>query len=338
MDDLAHGARGRPKRDGSRSRGGTPQNPQARESHLAGRALPRTATAGRILAIVNPVAGTCDPDAVHRHLSRATSRAGRDLDLQQTPPDRPVVEWVRELLRERPERLVVAGGDGTIRAAATACVETGVPIAIVPSGTANVLARDLELSFDVESACVRAVESEATRSIDALRIGTGLYFCHVSVGVFSEIAAETSADAKQTFHRWAYLWNGLRKALSRRSWRFRITVDGEAHAARASSVLVANAASTGAGDLAWKTSVAPDDGRAHVCVLKARSPREYLSLAWDILRRRPERARTMEFFEASRWVEVHARRGHPPVRGDGESLGHEPLSLTVVPAALRVVV
>lgn len=300
--------------------------------------MPRQASERRILAIVNPVAGTCDPDAVHRHLVRATSRAGIGLDLQRTPPDRPLIDWVGELLRERPERVVVAGGDGTVRAAATACVEADIPIAIVPSGTANVLARDLELPFDVERACARAVDGDATRSIDALRVGTGLYFCHVSVGVFSEIAGETSTDAKQRFHRMAYVWNGLRKTLSRRSWRFRINVDGETHSTRASSVLVANAASTGVGDFAWKTAVSPDDGRAHVCVLKARSPAEYLSLGWNILRRRPEQARTMDFLDAARWVEVRARRGRPPLRGDGEPLGHEPLCLTVVPAALRVVV
>ncbi|MEL4474511.1 acylglycerol kinase family protein, partial [Shewanella algae] len=62
----------------------------------------------------------------------------------------------RAAIEEEVDAVLVAGGDGTVRAVAEALTSTGIPLTIVPSGTGNLLARNLNLPLDDADAMIRA--------------------------------------------------------------------------------------------------------------------------------------------------------------------------------------
>src|SRR5215218_11251686 len=79
-----------------------------------------------------------------------------------------------------PDRIAVAGGDGTIGAVAELAGRLGVPLAVIPMGTANDFARNAELPLEVEAACVLAATGEALRPLELGRLADDRPFVNVA--------------------------------------------------------------------------------------------------------------------------------------------------------------
>lgn len=97
--------------------------------------------------------------------------------------------------------VIVAGGDGTLNAAVDALVETGLPVGILPLGTANDLARTLGIPTDLELAC-EIIRAGHTRRIDVGRVNDKHFFNVASLGLSVGITRELTKDVKQ---RWGVL-------------------------------------------------------------------------------------------------------------------------------------
>ena len=291
-----------------------------------------------LLAILNPVAGNCNTTTLTEHLSAAAERAGRRLTLHRTTGEDDFGHLLADAAHAG-HRVIVAGGDGTVAAVASALPDPDRELAIVPVGTANKLARELGLPLQPEAACELAVSGTAVRRIDAMRCDGQLYFCHIALGLYARVARRTPATAKQRWRRIAYVWNAL--ALLRRrerwSWRFTLNIDGRAHRLRAAFVMVTNIADVGAGDLRWGPDIAPDDGRLDLCIVRARNLRDYAALSWALIRHRHRRAPRLRYLQAARRIEIDCRPW-APIQADGEALEALPLRIDVLPARLTVVV
>lgn len=88
--------------------------------------------------------------------------------------------------RDHPDLVVVIGGDGTILAAAEAFLETGTPLAVVPLGTVNQLARDLAIPLDPELA-MTALASGTLQTIDVGRVNGRAFLCTCVVGPLARL-------------------------------------------------------------------------------------------------------------------------------------------------------
>lgn len=290
-----------------------------------------------LLAIVNPVAGSCDPDTLCAALEAACQEAGLSLEVRRTTPDADPAAMARDWAARGGRRLAVAGGDGTISAVASGLPRTGVELALLPAGTANKLAHELRIPQELEAACRLAATGSRLRRLDGLRVGDRVFLCHVSVGVYSEIATTASVDAKRTFRQLAYVWNAIPRLLQRRSWRFHLELDGVPLRTRAAFVLAANVGGLGAGRLRFGEDIVPDDRVLDVCIVRARSLRDYARLAWHMVRRRQREAPGISFRKVRRSLRVRVRR-RAPMSGDGEILDGRALDLELLPAAIPVVV
>lgn len=116
---------------------------------------------------------------LHNPGSRAGARVFREVEAyrRERPDDAPLTVVALPELREfteTPGRIIAVGGDGTINAAAHWCADRGVstPVAIVPAGTGNNLARGLGLPLDTEPALRIALESRRLRSVDQIQVST----------------------------------------------------------------------------------------------------------------------------------------------------------------------
>lgn len=135
--------------------------------------LPANATA---LLLVNPAAGR-KPWLRRRQISRALQElesAGMTVTVEEVGRSREGADVAREGVEEGADLIIVCGGDGTINYVIQGMVPSRVPLAILPGGTANMLARELGIPLDIEQAA-RAIPASVLRRISVGSAG-GRYF------------------------------------------------------------------------------------------------------------------------------------------------------------------
>lgn len=152
--------------------------------------------------------------------------------------------------RDGPAVVLVAGGDGTVRAAAEVLRGTGMPVALIPAGTGNLLARELGVALADLDTAVAAAFFGHERRIDAavadIRDSDGEWISHAfvvmaGIGLDADMAANTNARAKKHLGWLAYVSPIARPVLANRPFRIDYRIDGSrSRTARAHTVIVGN--------------------------------------------------------------------------------------------------
>ena len=130
---------------------------------------------GLIPAFINPDAGNAKD-------AREALRAAGDIDVREADPDN-LAAAIRVAVGEGARRVIVAGGDGTIAAAAGVVAGTDVSVGILPAGTLNHLAKDLGIPLDLAEAARVAVGGDV-RTIDVGRAGDRIFLNTSSIGAY----------------------------------------------------------------------------------------------------------------------------------------------------------
>jgi diacylglycerol kinase (ATP) len=168
----------------------------------------------------------------------------------------------------RPERIAVAGGDGSIARAAEAAATAGVPLAVIPAGTANDFARALRLPLDLREACRLAASGHELRQLELARVGRRPFVNAASVGL-APAAARRAHGLKRVLGPLAYSVAAVRVALTARPIACRVRCDGALlFEGRAWQVTVASTGAFGGGS---SVDGDPHDGRLDVVVIEAGS-------------------------------------------------------------------
>lgn len=146
-----------------------------------------------------------------------------------TEADDPGVAMARRALDEDVDVVLVAGGDGTVRVVLGEFADTGQKVAILPSGTGNLLAKNLGIPLDVEQALRLGLEKAPT-AIDLIEVQLpdGVQFAAVlaGVGIDADIMNDTDEDLKKAVGVVAYVMAGARH-LDANPMRVRLTVDDQ---------------------------------------------------------------------------------------------------------------
>lgn len=291
----------------------------------------------RIVVVINRKASGGLPEAFRRRVAGAFADRGVPFDLVETEGD---VYGVARAAAEAGVRAVAAaGGDGTVAQALRATAGTEVPVAILPCGTGNQLALNFDIPASLEGAVWVATEGRVER-VDLGRVN-GEYFALIAgAGLDADVMAGATAELKSRLGFGAYLYSGLKHAVTSKPARFRIVADGEETEMMAAMVLLANVGQLGAGPLPVELQVAPRvsfrDGLLDVCVYGPRNLPEFARVFWKVVRHQYGDDERMVFFQARR-VRVEA---DPPVatQVDGEPRGETPIEAEVDPLAGRVLV
>lgn len=183
------------------------------------------------------------------------------------------------------ERIVVAGGDGSIGPAARVARMADLPLGVVPAGTANSFVRWLGLSLDLREAVALAAAPDADLRTAELADADGRPFVNVASAGLSVLAGDHARPLKDRLGALAYAVGAVRAAVSGRPLRCRVSVDGQgAWEGDAWQVLVA--ASGAFGGESSVGGVDPDDRRLDVAIVPA-GPRSALARrAWAMRRGR----------------------------------------------------
>jgi diacylglycerol kinase (ATP) len=181
--------------------------------------------------IYNPVARGISRK---RHLLQRSidALAAQDIEailIETTGPNSASAQ-ARQQIEAGCELIIAAGGDGTINEVASGMLNTGVPLAILPGGTANVLAREMKLPMNA----LRA--AEGLRGMTPVRISTGslrrdqqeqrTFLCMAGAGLDAEIVCNVDLDLKASFGKLAYYLGGFGQVFRPLS-EFEVIVDGK---------------------------------------------------------------------------------------------------------------
>ena len=230
------------------------------------------------------------------------------------------------------DMVLVGGGDGSMNAVAPALLKCGLPLGILPMGTANDLARTLGIPPDIDQA-IEIIVAGRPKKIDIGHVNGHPFFNVASIGLSVDLARVLTRDIKRRFGRLGYALAALKVMARARPFRAIIASETESAQVSTLQIAVGNGRYYGGGN-----AVAADARidshelalyslefrRAWKLALMARSFRYGEYGAW-------KEVRTI----TSRAFEIRTRRPRP-VNADGEIVTETPAKFTISPGAVTV--
>ncbi|MCJ1702380.1 MULTISPECIES: diacylglycerol kinase family protein [unclassified Rathayibacter] len=229
----------------------------------------------RAAIVYNPV--KVDLEAVKAAVARAQEAAGWDETLWfETSVEDPGAGQTREALEQGVDMVIAAGGDGTVRVVAEALQDSKASLALLPSGTGNLLARNLNLTLDDVDNSLTVAFSGEDRAIDigVIDIETSKgrdrrsYVVMAGLGIDAKMLANTDDDLKKRAGWLAYV-DALRKALlDKNQLEFRYSLNGaKTRKVRAHTIIVGNCGALPA-NILLLPDAAVDDGEFDIVLLR----------------------------------------------------------------------
>jgi YegS/Rv2252/BmrU family lipid kinase len=263
----------------------------------------------RAAVVYNPIKVPDLPGLTTR-VEKFFAHAGWDTPLWlETTVEDPGVGMCRQAVDEGCDVVFVCGGDGTVMACATALAGGDVPLAILPAGTGNLLARNLDLPLDDEAASLRIGVDGRTRQIDVGAIEDRKFAVMAGIGFDAAMMRDAPEGLKKAVGWPAYVVSAA-KHLRGRGIRVKITLyDGETMNRRVRTVVVGNVGRLQGGLLLLPDAEA-DDGVLDVVVVAPRHLFDWVRVTGRVVRRKDVPDRRMERFRCEHVV-IETSRPQP---------------------------
>ena len=293
----------------------------------------------RIKIIVNPVSGRGKALRLAESVTAILRGQGCTVDLQRTQQGGDA----RRLAAESAgfSALAATGGDGTVNEVLNGLPAQGTPaLAMLPSGTANVFAKELKLPRSAAGlARVLREGREISWDLGVERIAGRKFLLFASAGYDAHVVHIFHAARRGPIQMWQYVLWGLKSILDYEIPRITVEVDGSRLTTEAAWVTISNVPSYG-GPLVFTPRARPDNQTFEVMVQHARRRRDVVRMFWAAILAwftgLEYRMRDVTFHTARR-VRVTSTDGRPvPVQMDGDPAGHLPADVEVVPGGVRV--
>ena len=222
--------------------------------------------------------------SVRAELRDALKAAALDTSWTTVPKAGKAKDAVRKARKHGADVVVVCGGDGTVRAASEGLVDTGVALAVVPAGTANLFANGLRLPTAPSDIVNLVVEGHRT-TIDS-GVCNDMTF-NVMAGTGLDAGLIDGADAaKKRLGMLSYVRAGLVDARRREPFQAEVTIDGAPFYDGSSTCVLVGNIGTLKGGLVAFPDASPHDGRLDVAVVTAVGLREWGAVLISAARRR----------------------------------------------------
>lgn len=287
-----------------------------------------------LVVIHNPVAGRRRPGFLDATLA-ALLKLGCTLELRETTGPGEATALADAARSEGCDRIVVAGGDGTINEAANGLAQPGPaapPLALIPLGTANVLARELGLPGR-PAELARVIAEGEPRDV-ALGRADGRHFTLMAgAGFDAWVVASVDSKLKARLGKGAYVLMSLWHILTYRRRLYAVDIDGQPY--MAASVVATNARHYGGPFV-----IAPDADLAapslQVCLFERAGRWHAIRYSVALLTGRLAKLADVRLVEGHR-VRISGRQAGEPVQLDGDILAALPCEIAVRRDALRLV-
>ena len=293
-----------------------------------------------IALIYNPCAGGLQGRKASHLLDaeKALRKYGAEVETIATHAPRSAGTLAARAIANGSDLIVVAGGDGTINEAAEGVAGTPVPLAILPAGTANVMASELRVGANLGK------EAAALLSYPAERISVGriqsrdeaprTFLLMAGAGLDAHIVYSLNASLKRKLGKVAYWLAGF-KQFGRTLAEFSVRVNGREYPC--SFALISKVRNYG-GDFEIAQAVSLLDDEFEVVLFHGRESWRYVGYLAAVAARRHSRMKGVTVLRASEVEMSQAPDDRVFVQVDGEFAGHLPARVEIVPDSLSLLV
>jgi diacylglycerol kinase family enzyme len=194
----------------------------------------------KIAVIINARSGTDDKKDAQRRLREVFAESGIDARISLAPSGARIDDLARQAALGDAEIIVAGGGDGTINAVASAAVASGKTMGVLPFGTMNHFAKDLQIPLDLEGA-IETIVAGHTVSVDVGEVNGRIFVNNSSLGLYPSIVRERQKQQRLGWGKWpAYIWAALAVLRRYPFLNVRLSVDGKELTSRTPFVFIGN--------------------------------------------------------------------------------------------------
>ena len=232
------------------------------------------------------------------------------------------------------DTIIAVGGDGTVNKVAQMVAFTDKTLAIIPTGTANLLAAKLGIPTNLRKN-LKILSKENIKKIDALKINDEQCVLRCGFGYDSDIICKTPQSLKNRFGYLAYFIAGVIFALRLTPKEYEITYNGKTISIKATCIIIGNASNMYRNIISVANKSELDDGLFDVFILKAINPitffYEFLRIIFGI---RTNNARAKYFKARSLSIKNFWTTCH--IDGEKTKLKRD-IEVRVIPQAIKVI-
>lgn len=286
--------------------------------------------------IINPASGRTEP--ILSIVNAAMKEAGIHWDVSITQEKGDGLKLAKAAAKHGPDIVGVYGGDGTTMEVISGLMGSEMPLAILPGGSANVLANELNIPMDLNEACKLICNGPSKlRTIDVGQYGRHYFIVGMSFGFESDMVKGASRKTKNIFGRFAYVLPAIGALKKITKVRYDLKIDGQEDTVEGVTCIIANTGNIGFTDLSLDRHIDVSDGLLDVVVVRKANLSMLELIVLSVLRgKRPDNVELVKHWQGKDIkVSVSPKQ---KAECDGEVLETMPGSIKVFPAAIKVLV
>jgi diacylglycerol kinase (ATP) len=286
----------------------------------------------RIQVIVNPAAGGNEP--ILNTLNDKFKEYGVEWDARVTHKEGDATRLAQEAVADGVDVVASYGGDGTVGEVARGLVNSGVPLAVLPGGTANALAMGLGIPFNLPTA-VDLIFKSRVEPMDLGEANGRTFVLRADMGLSTTMAQQASRELKDRFGVVAYAISGLQAITQPQLVTYQLTIDGQEIEADGVACIITNHNELGAMGLKFVPNVRAGDGLLDAFIVKD-TVSVFAAAAAQLAGNFDQEMQGLQHWQGKAF-HVHAATSQD-YSLDGDLVGQSPLEVKVLPQVLRILV
>jgi YegS/Rv2252/BmrU family lipid kinase len=290
--------------------------------------------AKKIHVVINP--GSGQPQPVLHTLNSVFRTAKVDWDISLTHKNGDAEKYARQATASGVDVVAAYGGDGTVMEVARGVLGSQSCLAILPGGTANLMSVELGIPKDLaQAASIAASSNSQVRQVDMGKIGETYFLLRVGLGFAARKVGIADRQLKDKYGILAYSIGALKALQQSRPAHYHITLDGQKIEAQGLTCLVDNAGNMGVAGFSAAHNISVSDGLLDVILVRNAGFRSWVAMGENLVNATPDPNSFHHWQARQITIEVDPEQ---PVQVDGEMAGSTPVTINVIPQAVRVLV
>lgn len=293
----------------------------------------------KVLVIYNPTAGLAINGYAWKLIQSFLIKNKIQFEVFRTSSESSLRKSVDEKLDQGYNKILVAGGDGTVSLVADALAGTKIPLSIIPIGTGNLIARELQIPLVISKSLRLAFSKDhEIRPIDGMRVNDQrIFLLNVSVGVSPELFSNTSQPEKRMLGRLFYIIKFIQLVADLKLKNIKLEHDGHKESKYVTEVIISNCKILGFPPFYWQEESALDDGKIGCHLIRAIKISDIIKFALS-LSLYPRTIKPMvSFYDIENYVEIKSSKPLK-IQADGDFIGITPIRIDLVRNACHFIV
>lgn len=288
----------------------------------------------KVRIIINPASGK--KDSILWSINNAFQKKDVAWEIAITKQKGDAYALAQDAVKKKIPYVAVYGGDGTVSEVAKALIHTATPLAIIPGGTANVFAKELGITTNVDEALqLISREKDVTKTIDMGFFQKTPFVLRIEIGLAAHIVKDTKRETKRLLGQFSYIIHSVTHLHHEQRHTFTMNIDGKEITEKGIALMIANVGNIGIEGYSIVPQSKIDDGLLDVVIVKEKGIGTFVTWFTHILaRKKPERIIT---HWKAKTVDISLHREHTIICDD-VPMKAKSIHAEVVPQSLHVIV